>query len=308
VVVDPGNGTGGLLWEWLEDATLLRAVHMNFEPDGRFPAHHPDPSRLENLLPLRERVLAEGADLGFAYDGDADRTVAVLADGHAMDGSEMIAALVEALFGTGGPSRCAVSLSCSRRVLDFLRLRGIEPVMVPVGHAKVKRIMRSDPSIDFAGEQSGHYFYREFSCCESSLLTTLHLLRLKAEGKLERLVSGLPGPWEAREARPAFHFDRHDHALAACRRAAALALERFADPLEIMCEEDHRIRRRCGAEDVSRATGVRVDYADWWFCVRPSGTEPLARLTVEARSLEEADHLIEELSGPLVEAAGKGAG
>ena len=284
VVVDPGNGVGGLLWEGLGDALGLAPVRMNFAPDGSFPAHEPNPARMENLLPLRARVAQEGADLGIAYDGDADRAVAVLADGHVMDGTEMIAALIERLFRADATARCALSMVVGRKVLDFVRARGSEPLMVPVGHAKVKRIMRADSGIAFAGEQSGHYFYREFFCCESSLITTLHLLHLASADRLRPLASELPGPWHAPAEEPGFAFEREEDSLAACRRAALAGLEIFPDPVEIMCERNWQITRHCTPADIAEADGIRVDYADWWFCARPSATEPMARLTGEART------------------------
>jgi len=284
VVVDPGNGTGGILWRVLSDALGVAPVRMNFEPDGRFPSHHPNPAKLENLEPLRARVLAEKADVGFAYDGDADRAVVVLGDGHVMDGSEMIVALVEHLLAGGASARCAVSMVASRKALDYVRARGEEPLIVPVGHAKVKRIMQAEPLLAFAGEQSGHYFYREFFCCESSLLTGLHVLHLAASGRLASLVAQMPGPWMTPAREPEFRFTRRDDALATCRAAARAALKEFPGCAEIMCEGTGEVRRQCAPGDLAGAEGVRVDYEDWWFAMRPSGTEPLARLSVEART------------------------
>jgi len=284
VVVDPGNGTGGLLWEWLGESVGLEPIRMNFEPDGRFPSHDPNPARPENLASLRERVVRERADIGLAYDGDADRTVAVLSDGHLMDGGEVIVALVEHLFGRDPSARCAVSMVVSRKALDFLRARGRDPLIVPVGHAKVKRIMRADPGVTFAGEQSGHYFYREFFCCESSLITTLHLLHMAASDSLQPLVARLPGPWVGPGDEPRFRFERRQEAVAACRAAALAALREFPPPQEILCERDWQVLRHCKPQDIHGAEGVRMDYPHWWFCVRPSMTEPLVRLTGEARS------------------------
>lgn len=284
VVADPGNGMAGLLWEELTAATGIKPIRMNFEPDGSFPAHEPNPSKLENLLPLRDRVVAEGADIGFAYDGDADRAVAVLGNGHIMQGGEMIAAIVEHLFAGSPPGRVAVNLVTSRKLLDFFRARGSEPVMAAVGHTKVKRLMRSDPTILFAGEQSGHYFYREFFCCESALMTTLHLLHLAAAGRLQSLMESLPGPWLMPAKEPSFNFADRDEAVAACRAAASEGLKMFPDPLEITCEAGWQAKRDCSSADIKEADGIRVDYHDWWFCVRPSETEPLVRLTLEART------------------------
>ena len=284
VVADPGNGMAGLLWRSLSTATGIKPLQMNFKPDGHFPAHEPNPSKLENLLPLRDRVVAEGADIGFAYDGDADRTVAVLADGRIMHGSEMIAAIAEHLFAGNPPGSFAVNLVTSRKVIEFFRARGCEPIITPVGHAKVKRLMRSEPTIAFAGEQSGHYFYREFFCCESSVITSLHLLHLATADRLQPLLESLPGPWLMPAKEPSFHFAQRDEAAQACREAARRGIKMFPEPEEITCESQWQIKRHCSPADIEEADGIRVDYAEWWFCLRPSETEPLVRLTLEARS------------------------
>jgi len=285
VVVDAGNGVAGILWELLAERLGLEPVRMNFRPDGRFPAHAPDPSRRQNLEPLVRRVRRERADIGFCYDGDADRLVVVLADGHVVNGSEMTACLADRLLA-GGSMACGVAQTISRKALDYLRSHGLEPVMLPVGHAKIKKLLRAEPRMAFAGEDAGHYYYRDFFCCDSALVTTLHMLRAAAEGRLAPMIRSLPGPWHRPAREPAFSFARRADALRACRRAAASALVEFPDPVGITIERDGRILRRCAPADVEAADGVRVDYEDWWFCVRPSGTEPLARLAIEARAEE----------------------
>jgi phosphomannomutase len=284
VVVDPGNGVGGLLWERLTRRIGCDTIALNFEPNGRFPSHHPDPSRRENLDALIGAVGEHGAELGLAFDGDADRVVAVLRDGHVVDGSEVIALVVTRLREAGPARAFAVGQTTSRKCLDYLRAIGVEPLMVPVGHAKIKAAMRAEPTLAFAGEDAGHYYYRDFFCCDSALITALHLLHFAPGGRLARLVSSFPGPWHRPFREPSFRFDDQDRALAVCRQVALWALERDPDPLEITCERNGRVDRRCSPEDVASCDGVRVDYGDWWFCVRPSGTEPIARLALEGRS------------------------
>ncbi len=284
VVVDPGNGVGGLLWDLLTERLGLEPVRMNFEPDGSFPAHHPDPSRLANLQPMIKRVRAEGASLGFAYDGDADRVVVVLADGHVVDGSEMTACIAMRLLEGEPGSPFGVGQTTSRKVLDFFAARGIEPVWTPVGHSKIKNVLRARPDMVFAGEDAGHYYYRDFFCCDSSLLTTLHVLHLASSGRLAELVGSFAHEWRRPAREPSFGFGDQGTAMDVCRRVALTALERHGEPAEITCEKDAVLLRRCTPGDVEACDGVRLDYADWWFCVRPSGTEPIARLALEARS------------------------
>ncbi len=302
VVVDAGNGVAGRFWELLAPRLGTGLVEMNFAPDGSFPAHSPDPTKRENLEPLRRTVVEQGADLGLCYDGDADRVVAVLGDGHVVDGSEMIVCMVERLRESDASPVFGVAQSTCRKALDYLRDGGLEPVITPVGHAKIKHAMRAHPEMVFAGEDAGHYYYRDFFCCDSSLITTLHLLHLAASGRLAPLIASLPGPWYRPEREPSFSFPDRDRALKVCRKAAAAALERWPVFREVTCEEDGDIRRfhAGGAEVVDAvrsAEGVRVDHDDWWFCVRPSGTEPIVRLSGEARSRKLLSDRLEWLGG-----------
>lgn len=284
IVVDAGNGVAGLLWDCASRRFGLAPIRMNFEPDGHFPAHHPDPSLPENVEPLVRRVQEEGADLGFSYDGDADRVVVVLGDGHVVDGSEMIVCMADRLMAADPRLEFGIDQTASRKALDYFRDRGIEPVITPVGDAKVRGVMRASPAMAFAGEASGHYYFPEFFCCDSSLITTLHILHLASSGRIGELVASLPGPWVQPAKAPRFEFPEQAHALDVCHRVAVAALDQYGDPLEVTCEVEGRVLRHCGRDDVEGADAVRVDYADWWFCVRPSGTEPIARLAVEARS------------------------
>lgn len=158
--------------------------------------------------------------------------------------------------------------------------------------------MREHPQMVFAGEDAGHYYYSDFFSCDSSLITTLHLLHALSEGKLAQLVRSLPGPWHRPADEPRFGFGDKRDAAATCRRAAAEALEAWPEPVEITCERKGRVARGCSRAEIADADGIRVDYADWWFCVRPSGTEPVARLALEARDpglLAERTRLLSDL-------------
>jgi len=287
VVVDAGNGVGGLLWKRLAEATGVAPIEMNFRPDGTFPAHLPDTSQLENLRQLQQKVIEERADLGLAYDGDADRVVAVLPDGHLMDGSETGAALALRALERQPEGQLGLSMVSSRKVIDFLTARGRRPLLVPVGHAKIKHTMRGRPDLPFVAEASGHYYYRSFFCCDSALVTTLHLLQMTSDGTLLSVVRGLPGPWHALSPEPSYAFEGNEDARSACIRVAEGTLKQFPNPDEIICEKNWQVLRNCQAHDIPGSEGVRVDYPTWWFCVRPSATESRARLSVEANRLED---------------------
>ena len=297
VVVDPGNGVGGLLWEYLEREIGMEPVKMNFRPDGTFPAHLPDITKARNVASLREKVVETGADLGLAYDGDADRVRAVLADGHVMDGGETGAALGLRIMRDHPGKQMAVSMAAGRAVLDFLESNGCTPLLVPVGHAKIKGVMRATPSLVFAAESSGHFYYRDFYFCDSALITTLLLLQMAAADELQPAARAIGGGWHSPEESPEFRFEAWEDALQACRHVARRVLDQCPDPEEIICERNWRVERGCAPVDIEEADGVRLDYPDWWFCARPSGTEPLARLTVEARTPEQATRRQDALSG-----------
>lgn len=294
-VVDAGNGVAGLLWSPMAESLGLEFVGMNLEPDGNFPAHHPDPTEPENLEALTERVQESGADVGFAYDGDADRVMVVLSDGHLVDGSEMTGCIAHRMLRREPPAMVGMGQTVSRKVTDYFRARGVEPVMVPVGHAKIKAVMRTHGQMSFAGEHAGHYYYREFYCCDSALLTTLHVLELLGDGQMQRLVNSLPGPWHRPEGAVSVEFDDQEHALEVCRRVGRTLVQQEPGYEEITCEKDGHVRRLCTADDIPQCAAVRVDYADWWFCVRPSGTEPIARLVVEATSADVLQQRVDRL-------------
>ncbi|MCD6415124.1 MAG: hypothetical protein J7M08_00295 [Planctomycetes bacterium] len=286
IVVDAGNGVGGMLWELIADGLGLDAVKLNFEPDGRFPAHHPDPSRIENLRSLVEQVRARPGALGFAYDGDADRVAVVLDGRHVVGGSAMTAVVAHRMLADAPGRAFAVGQTMSRSVLDYFRSRGPDPMMLPVGHAKIKKALRANPDIALAGEDAGHYYYQDFFCCDSALITTLNILHLAGAGELGDFLASLAGPWYRPEATSSIGFDDMTRALEVCRQVALRALEEYPAVLEITCERQGSITRRCDPSQIGDALAVRADYPDWWFCVRPSGTEPLARLLVEARTRE----------------------
>ena len=297
VVVDASNGVARLLWDILAGRIDVKLVRMNFEPDGNFPAHPPDPSHLPNLLPLQDKVRECKADLGLVYDGDADRVVAVLAGGRVAEGPEMAAAAARRVLDKHPECDIAVSMVATRMVLSYFRALGREPLLVPVGHAKVKKAMRSAPNLLFAAEMSGHYYYREFFCCDSALITTLNLVHLVGDGEMESIVAALAAHRWAPPLEGLFAVRARDEAAELCLKTAGAILQMFPNPDEIICEKDWQVLRGCCAEDLNGAEGVRVDYPDWWFCVRPSGTEDIVRLTVEASRPEVADERLQQISG-----------
>lgn len=298
VVVDPGNGVAGVMWDLIAEETGLEPLKINFEPDGSFPAHLPDTSKSENLQALQQAVTDSGARLGLAYDGDSDRVAVVTADGEIMQAEEAAVAVGNRVLQGENDGRMALSMAASRNVLDALREQGRPPMLVPVGHSKVKTEMRRNSELAFAAESSGHFYYRQFSCCDSTLLTTLHLLALATDGTLQETAAELHRGWHRPDSQPSFYYADPREARAACQEVTRQMAARYPEWDDIACERDGAIQRDCRPGDIDSADGIRVDYADWWFCVRPSGTEPKARLMLESRqphTLQEKLAEIEEL-------------
>lgn len=298
LVVDASNGCGALFWRHLETLLDADVVLINGTPDGRFPGHAPDPTKSENLAELVANVRSEGAGLGLCYDGDADRIVAVLPDGRVLGGSQTAACLLEHLSGRPGYARFGLGQCVSRTTWDLCAARGLDCVMLPVGHSKIKRLMRCDHSIAFAAESAGHYYYRDFHFCDSALITTLHLLHMAAGDELVRFVDSLPGEWVSPSNLAPLRAETPAEAIALARRLLLQVASEQPGQREISCEVDARILRHCDAEAIEKADGARIDYDDWWVAVRPSGTEPIVRLTLEAdgqaRLAEVLEHLPDE--------------
>ena len=280
IVVDAGNGMAGKIWPLVAERIPVETVALNFELDGTFPAHHPDPSDPENLKQLQAAVVTEGADLGMAFDGDADRVVMVDEHGEPIEGSILTGLFAQVMLKRHPGEKVLFDLTSSLTVDDCVREAGGVPMVAPVGHSRIKERMRNVDAL-FAGEVSGHYYFREFYYCDSGMLGAL--LALEVLSATEQSMSQLIAPFRTRYHRPRIcnlELASRDAALAAVKRCDAAA-------------PDGEARRvtRIGVD-------VRKDYADWWFCVRPSGTEPrLLRLTVEARSKDIADRRMAELRG-----------
>ncbi|WP_030572607.1 phosphomannomutase/phosphoglucomutase [Streptomyces aureocirculatus] len=261
VVVDAGNGMGGHTVPTVFEGLPLTLVPMYFELDGTFPNHEANPLDPANIVDLQERVRAEGADLGIAFDGDADRCFVVDGDGAPVSPSA-ITALVAAreLAKHGGSGTVIHNLITSWTVPEVVRENGGTPVRTRVGHSFIKEEMAKTGAI-FGGEHSAHYYFRDFWNADTGMLAALHVLA--ALGGQEGPLSGL--------------VEQYD---------------RYAGSGEINSTVDDQtarlaaIRTAYETQDgvtIDELDGLTVTAADWWFNVRASNTEPLLRLNVEAR-------------------------
>ncbi|MFG5724243.1 phosphomannomutase/phosphoglucomutase [Streptomyces murinus] len=261
VVVDAGNGMGGHTVPTVFAGLPLTLVPMYFELDGTFPNHEANPLDPANLVDLQKRVPAEGADLGIAFDGDADRCFVVDENGDPVSPSA-ITALVAAreLARNGGEGMIIHNLITSRTVPEVVRENGGTPVRTRVGHSFIKAEMARTGAI-FGGEHSAHYYFKDFWNADTGMLAALHVLAALGgqQGPLSSLVAQYdryPGSGEINST--------------VADQSARLAAIRAA----------YEGRADVTLDDLD---GLTVSTPDWWFNVRPSNTEPLLRLNAEAK-------------------------
>ena len=262
VVVDGGNGMGGRMVGPLLDQLPLDLVKLYWEPDGEFPDHEPNPMLEKNRRLIVGKVREEGADLGIAWDGDADRCFFVDDTGRFVDGDFLTAILAEHLLAKQPGSAILYDVRASRAVPDIVTRAGGTAYANRVGHAFFKTRMRDEGAI-FGGEVSGHYYFHDFYNADSGTVPALLILeKLSVEGKK---MSELLAPLRAK------YFISGEINSEVSDGAAKMAEleERFSDG------------------EISHLDGTSVDYPDWHFNVRPSNTEPLLRLTLESLVSEE---------------------
>jgi phosphomannomutase len=264
-VIDAGNGIAGEALAGLLDRLALDATRLYFEPDGSFPNHEADPLKLENLEALQHEVRRRGADLGIAFDGDGDRAVFVDENAEPVpaDLSSALFArevLGQGLMGAKAGEAVVYDLRSSRVVAEEIRRAGGRPVRSRVGHAFIKKTMR-DEGACFGGELSGHYYFRlpgGYVADDGAAAMMLMLQVLESSG---RRLSELWSPLR-----------RYAQSGEINRRVADVA------------EVTRRVRAAFPDGKADDLDGLTVQYDDWWFNLRPSNTEPLLRLNVEAQS------------------------
>ncbi|MGC5364643.1 phosphomannomutase/phosphoglucomutase [Streptomyces sp. DT24] len=273
VVVDAGNGMGGHTVPTVFAGLPVELVPMYFELDGTFPNHEANPLDPKNIVDLRARVLAEQADIGLAFDGDADRCFVVDERGLGVSPSA-ITALVAAreLARNGGKGTVIHNLITSWSVPEVVREHGGTPVRTRVGHSFIKEEMARTGAI-FGGEHSAHYYFRDFWNADTGMLAALHVLA--ALGGQEGPLSELVAEYDRYSGSGEINSTVDDQA---GRMAAVRA--------------DHAGRDGVTTDELD---GLTVTAADWWFNLRPSNTEPLLRLNVEARDEETMEAVRDEV-------------
>jgi phosphomannomutase len=271
VVADTANGMGGLVVPAVFERLPVTLVHLYPELDGTFPNHPADPIDPENQRDLKREVLARRADIGLAFDGDADRVFLVDERAEGVSGSEVTALVAKAMLERSPGAPVVYNLICSWAVPEVIREHGGEPVRTRVGHSFIKQVMAETGAV-FGGEHSGHYYFRDNYRADSGLIAAVVVLeQLSLAG---RPLSEVLAPYRR---------------YAASGEINSVVQDQWAKIEEIAAAY------AAGCQD--RTDGLTVEFEDWWFNVRPSNTEPLLRLNVEARSEDLLNEKTEEILG-----------
>jgi phosphomannomutase len=262
VVIDAGNGMAGLVLPRVFQCLPCELVPLYFELDGSFPHHPASPIEPENMVDVQQKVREVHADLGGAFDGDADRMFPVDEHGNLVDGSMVTAAMAQSLLRKHPGSTILYNLIVSKSVPALINKSGGKAVRTRVGHSYIKAEMRRLNAI-FGGEHSGHFYFRDNWFADSGLIAFLILLELiSVEDKpLSEILKPLDQGVRSGEINS--------------------TVQDVQGKLQAL--EDHFDK---GAKSVDKLDGITLDYGDWWFNVRPSNTEPLLRLNLEANSRE----------------------
>jgi phosphomannomutase len=276
VIADTANGMGGLVVPEVFRSLPFELEVMFPELDGTFPNHEANPIQVENLADLQARVLETGADVGLAFDGDADRVFLVDERAQPVSGSLTTALLAKAVLAARPGATIIYNLICSRAVREVIIENGGSPVRSRVGHSFIKQVM-AETGAELGGEHSAHYYFRDNWGADSGLIASVMVLEQlsRSGGTLSELLAPL---------------DRY--------ASSGEINTRVADAAKVI---DHVAAHYAGAE-TDRIDGLTVDAGDWWFNLRPSNTEPLLRLNLEAADSQAVAERVAEVQAVMAEA------
>jgi len=269
VVADTANGMGGLVVPAVFDSLPFDLEIMYGELDGTFPNHPADPIQPENQKDLLARVLEVGADIGLAFDGDADRVFLVDELGVGLSGSTTTAILADSILKKNPGGKVVHNLICSKSVAEVVREAGGEPIRSRVGHSFIKQVM-ADTGAVFGGEHSAHYYFADNYRADSGLIAAVLVLEQLSIRNIT--LSELRKPYE--------------------RYAASGEINTVVpDTAEVI----ERVAAAYAGVSQDRLDGLTVDGGDWWFNLRPSNTEPLLRLNLEAATAADVEQRVAEV-------------
>ncbi|MBL6699200.1 MAG: phosphomannomutase [Luminiphilus sp.] len=260
IVCTAGNGGAGTVIDALEPNLPFEFIKVHHEPDGEFPNGVPNPLLVENRAATADRVIAEGADLGIAWDGDFDRCFFFDSSGHFIEGYYIVGLLAEAFLSRLGPQKIVHDPRLTWNTQDIARAGGGEAVLSKTGHAFIKERMREVDAV-YGGEMSAHHYFRDFAYCDSGMIPWLLIAGLmsKTNQTLSELVA-------ARES--AFPCSGEIN-------------RQVTDPAALLTAVEARYREQ--ALSIEKLDGLGIEFADWRFNLRMSNTEPVVRLNVESR-------------------------
>jgi phosphomannomutase len=272
IVADTANGMGGLIVPIVfERLPMIELEVMYPELDGTFPNHPADPIQPANQRDLQARVVSGGFDIGLAFDGDADRVFVVDEKGRGLSGSTTTAILTAGVLRANPGATVLYNLICSRSVPEVIRENGGVPVRTRVGHSNIKQVMAETGAV-FGGEHSAHYYFLDNYRADSGIIATMFMLQELS--RADTVLSTLRQPFERYEASGEINTSVHD---------ADVVMKAVSEQYKSMPQD--------------WIDGLTVDCGDWWFNLRPSNTEPLLRLNLEASTRDECDnHVAEVLS------------
>ena len=260
VVVNSGNGCAGPVVDLLADRLPFEFVRVHHQPDGRFPNGIPNPLLPENRGATRDAVLAHGADLGIAWDGDFDRCFLFDEKGRFIEGYYIVGLLAEALLARHPGSRIIHDPRLTWNTIEMVQAGGGIAVQSKTGHAFIKERMRAEDAV-YGGEMSAHHYFRDFAYCDSGMIPWLLVTQLMSQRNqpLSALVDGCMQRYPA----------------------SGEINRRFSDPVAAIMAVRQRFQGESLAED--HTDGLSLEFADWRLNLRSSNTEPVLRLNVESR-------------------------
>ena len=272
IAVDAGNGMAGKIMPLVYKNLPIKIVLLYFKLDGNFPNHPADPSKSENLVELQKVVKEKNCNFGMAFDGDADRIFFVDEGGNIVNSSLISSLIIKNILSKRKNEKIIYNLVCSHIVQDTIKKFGGAPIIERVGHSFIKETMRKTKAL-FACEHSAHYYYRDNYRADSGIITSLIVAEIvsKENKPLSKLLD------EFRK-----YYTMEETSIEVRDKNAKI-------------NEIESVYKRQNPKKISRLDGVTIEFSDWWFNVRPSNTEPLLRLNLEANSEQLMNDKGEEL-------------
>lgn len=275
VVADTANGMGGLVVPAVLGRLPIKLEILYPELDGTFPNHPADPIQPENIRDLQARVKATKADIGLAFDGDADRVFLVDEEGNGLSGSTTTAMVAASILRKHPGAKVLHNCICSKAVAEVIRENGGVPIRTRVGHSFIKAVMAEEDAI-FGGEHSAHYYFKGNFRADSGIIASLFVLELLAEAGPGAKLSEIRQPFERYVGSGEINTKVSSPSAVIARVEAAFAGK---------------------AKSLDHLDGLTVDFGSWWFNLRASNTEPLLRLNLEAATDDECTgHTAEVIS------------